>query len=101
MPVPNQTALALIISFLKLAVLVLTWFRGRHKVREEIAFLQGHSNIVQYFKNAMAAGQKENERITLLTQERRGSKQDQSVMDLGTLEGDPNAVIVSPFNDAV
>jgi hypothetical protein len=49
----------------------------------------------------MAAGQKENERITLLTQERRGSKQDQSVMDLGTLEGDPNAVIVSPFNDAV
>jgi len=68
---------------------------------EEMALLQGHSNIVQYFKNAMAARQKENERITLLTQEGRGLKQGQTVMDLGTLEGDPNAVIVSPSNDAV
>lgn len=49
----------------------------------------------------MAARQKENKRIILLAQEGRGSKQDQSVMDLRTLESDPNAVIVSPSNDAV
>jgi ankyrin repeat protein len=67
---------------------------------EEIALLQGHSEIVQFFKNRKARQQKRPDEMTSIVQ-RKSSEQRESLMDLGTLQGDPTSLIPSISDDIV
>jgi ankyrin repeat protein len=58
---------------------------------QEIAGLQGHSKISDYFSTAEIEGPISSDQAALLAQRRRNEDdQQQSMMDLGTLQGYPN-----------
>jgi ankyrin repeat protein len=59
---------------------------------EEIALLQGHFGIVEFLKKRKVQQETQSQEMITAVQ-RKSSRQRDSVMDLGTLEGDPTSLI--------